>query len=111
MIVFVERPGSIHFGLLVAIALSFWIWPVASKAYTADQQQACTGDAFRLCSAGIPDVDRVTACMVRQKSQLSPGCRVFFRPEPTVTPVAAVKLHSVKHAHKRKTRKPKKHSS
>jgi hypothetical protein len=39
----------------------------------------CTSDAFRLCGSEIPDVDRVTACMVKQKSQLSPGCRALFR--------------------------------
>jgi len=62
----------------------------ASYGYTDDQQQACTGDAFRLCSSDIPDVDRITACMIRNKSQLSPGCRVFFRagPEPEAAPVA-----------------------
>jgi hypothetical protein len=47
-------------------------------AYTAEEQQASSGDAFQLCSAEIPDVDRVT-CMIRNKAQLSPGCRVFFR--------------------------------
>ena len=51
---------------------------------TAEQRAACTGDAFRLCSADIPDVDRITACMTRNKSQLSPPCRAQFRsgPEP-----------------------------
>jgi hypothetical protein len=44
--------------------------------------QACTGDAFRLCSAEIPDVDRVTACMDAKRSQLSPPCRAQFRPDP-----------------------------
>ena len=39
----------------------------------------------------IPDVDRITVCMIKNKSQLSPGCRVFFRPDPeaAVTPVAS----------------------
>jgi hypothetical protein len=51
----------------------------AAHAYTPEQEQMCTGDAMRLCSADIPDVDRVTACMVRLRAQLSPGCRQFFR--------------------------------
>jgi hypothetical protein len=85
------RSGNCHFGLLLAAALSLAMLPTASEAYTPEQQQACSDDAFRLCSAEIPDVDRVTVCMVRNKSQLSPGCRVFFRSEPEegVTPVAA----------------------
>jgi hypothetical protein len=34
----------------------------------------CTGDAMRLCSSEIPDVERVTACMVQKRAQLSDGC-------------------------------------
>ena len=60
----------------------FRSWPAAGQAYTPEQEQACTGDAFRLCSAEIPDVGRVTACMVAKKSQLSPPCRAHFRPDP-----------------------------
>jgi hypothetical protein len=37
----------------------------------------------RLCSADIPDVDGVTACMVRKQDQLSPVCRcISGRPSP-----------------------------
>ena len=54
----------------------------AANAYTAEEQQACTNDAFRLCSSAIPDVDRVTACMVQHKAELSPGCRTQFGPPP-----------------------------
>jgi hypothetical protein len=63
------------------LSLSVLLGPVGAQAYTADEQQACSGDAFRLCSAEIPDVERVTVCMVRHKSQLSPACRVYFRPD------------------------------
>jgi hypothetical protein len=71
---------NFRFGLMLVTALSYSVlWPEASDAYTSDQQQACTGDAFRLCSSEIPDVDRITACMVQNKDQLSPGCRAFFR--------------------------------
>src|SRR5512141_2930564 len=76
------RSRSFQLGLMLVMALSVSMWPAASRAYTPEQQQACSDDAFRLCSADVPDVDRVTACMVRNKSQLSPGCRVFFRPDP-----------------------------
>ena len=54
----------------------------AANAYTAEEQQACTNDAFRLCSSAIPDVDRVTACMVQHKAELSPACRTQFGPPP-----------------------------
>jgi hypothetical protein len=76
------RSRRFRFGLMLATALPVSIGVTAAQAYTPEQQQACSGDAFRLCSAEIPDVDRVTVCMIAKKSQLSPGCRVFFRPEP-----------------------------
>jgi len=84
--------SGLHHGLMLAAALtvsllSILFLPTVGKAYTPEQQQACTGDAFRLCGPDIPDVDRVTACMIRNKSQLSPGCRAFFRSGPE--PVAA----------------------
>jgi hypothetical protein len=68
--------------MLLATALAVSISPAAGQTYTPEQEQACTGDAFRLCSSEIPDVGRVTACMVAKKSQLSPPCRAQFRPDP-----------------------------
>lgn len=76
------RIRNFGFGLTLATALAASMWSSASRAYTPEQEQACTGDAFRLCSAEIPDVARVTACMAAKKSQLSPGCRAQFRPDP-----------------------------
>ncbi|MEH2611376.1 hypothetical protein [Bradyrhizobium sp. AZCC 1693] len=75
------RAGNFRFGWLLATALAVSISPAAGQAYTPEQEQACTGDAFRLCSSEIPDVSRVTACMVAKKSQLSPPCRAQFRPD------------------------------
>jgi hypothetical protein len=68
-------------GLLLATALSVSMWSASGHAYTPEQQQACSGDAFRLCGYEIPDIERVTVCMIRNKSQLSPGCRAHFRPD------------------------------
>jgi hypothetical protein len=45
--------------------------------------------------ADIPDVDRVTAGMVRKQDQLSPGCQVYFRPsepEPAVRASAPLNI-------------------
>src|ERR1700750_2077400 len=76
---------NFQLGATFAVALAFSILPTVGHAYTPEEQQACQPDAFRLCSSEIPDVDRVTACMVAKKSQLSPQCRAFFRsgPEPS----------------------------
>jgi hypothetical protein len=104
---------------MLATAFSFSMLPGSGQAYTPEEEQACSGDAFRLCSAEIPDVDRVTACMVRNQSQLSPGCRAYFRePEraPALTPVAAGRPLAIRPATSgkpvsskaRKPRKPKK---
>jgi hypothetical protein len=115
------RSAICQAALMLAFALSASLLPSASHAYTPEQQQACSGDAFRLCSDAIPDVDRVTVCMIRNRSQLSPGCRVYFRSsEPIVapavvarkpvriTPVSARKPVSGK---PRKTKKPVKPAS
>jgi hypothetical protein len=69
-------------GLLLATACAAVMQPATGHAYTPEQQQACTNDAFKFCSAEIPDVDRVTVCMIRNKTQLSPGCRVYFKSGP-----------------------------
>jgi len=109
---FAVRSRKFQLGLMLATALSVSMWPAASQAYTPEQQQACSDDAFRLCSAEVPDVDRVTVCMVRNKSQLSPGCRVYFRSEPeaAVTPVNVGRPLSIKPESSRKpvSAKPKK---
>lgn len=78
-----------HFGAVLATSFVLAMLPRAGHGYTADEQQACSGDAFRLCSAEIPDVDRITACMIRNKSQLSPECGVFFRSGPETEAEAA----------------------
>jgi hypothetical protein len=76
-----------HFGLALATALFASVLSTSALAYTPEQEQACTPDAMRLCGAYIPDVDRITACMIARKSQLSPECGRFFRGGPQ--PVAA----------------------
>jgi hypothetical protein len=78
----VVRSRNFQFSLLLAAGLSLSALPTASEAYTDQQQQACSPDAMRLCGPEIPDVDRITACMARNRQQLSPECRVFFKPDP-----------------------------
>lgn len=83
------RSGTFQFGVFFIALLALLLQPTTSRAYTQEEQAACSGDAFRLCGPEIPDVDRVTACMVRNKSQLSPECRVYFRPGPEDAAAAA----------------------
>jgi hypothetical protein len=60
--------------LVLASALSFYA--TASLALGTDAERAaCTPDVFRLCSSDIPNVDRIVACLVREKPRLSPACQ------------------------------------
>ncbi|MGN1288232.1 MAG: hypothetical protein ACI4XG_16860 [Bradyrhizobium sp.] len=73
-----ERAGR-RTGVALAVAATVAVLsPTASFAFSAEAQQMCSGDAFRLCSAEIPNIPRITACMVKNRSQLSSGCRVVL---------------------------------
>jgi hypothetical protein len=66
-------------GLVLAFAVSFSALSSSSSfAFSAEAQQMCTGDAFRLCSSEIPNVSRITACMIKQRANLSSGCRIVL---------------------------------
>jgi hypothetical protein len=65
-------------GLILAFALSFSAPSTSSFAFSAEARQMCTGDAMRLCSSEIPDVSRITTCMIRQRASLSGGCRTVL---------------------------------
>jgi hypothetical protein len=73
------RAASLSAAMMMAATMMAAM--TSAQAYTPEQEQACTSDAFRVCGSEIPDVDRVTACMVRNKAQLSPPCRAQFGPE------------------------------
>jgi hypothetical protein len=63
-----------RFGPVLALAVV--AAPVeTSFAFSPEAQLQCTGDAVRLCSSDIPNIDRITACMKQQRSMLSAGCR------------------------------------
>jgi hypothetical protein len=66
-------------GLALAVAASFSaLSSSASFAFSAEAQQMCTGDAFRLCSSEIPNIPAITACMYKHKADLSTGCRTVM---------------------------------
>ena len=78
----IVRSRTFSFALVLSTGLAAALLPTRGEAYSDEQQQACTPDAFRLCNSEIPDVDRITACMIRNRELLSPPCKAFFRPEP-----------------------------
>ena len=63
--------------LLLAIAATA-LFVTPSPVFSSEAQQMCTGDALRLCGHEVPNVQRITACMVRQRANLSPGCRAVM---------------------------------
>ena len=66
-------------GLMLAFAVSISaLSSTSSFAFSAEAQQMCTGDAFRLCSSEIPDIPKITACMYKRRSDLSMGCRTVM---------------------------------
>jgi hypothetical protein len=94
--------GALRAGIVLATTISISAFATEAYAYTAEEQQACMGDAFRLCGSDIPNVQRITACMIRKKAQLTPGCRAHFHPsEAAVKPVTSRSLRGArKPAHK-----------
>ncbi|MBV8925386.1 MAG: hypothetical protein JOZ74_08470 [Bradyrhizobium sp.] len=63
--------------VFAALALA-WTVVSAGPAFalgTPEQRRACTPDVYRLCAGEIPNVRAITACLVRQKGNLSPACR------------------------------------
>jgi hypothetical protein len=61
----------------------------AAEQGSEEERRACTPDAMRLCREYIPNVERIIACMVARRAELSPACQAFFKPdEPEPTTVA-----------------------
>ena len=63
--------SALFLGLAIAASGS-------AGAATAEQRAACTPDVYRLCAGEIPSVPAITACMRRQKANLSANCKAVF---------------------------------
>jgi hypothetical protein len=66
----------------LAVLLAFSA-PLSALAQTHSQEDeaACTPDVLRLCQQYIPKRPEIIACLVANKSDLSPACHeVFSRP-------------------------------
>ena len=48
---------------------------VAAQDVEDETREACKPDAYRLCAAFIPDVERITECMSAKIKEVSPECR------------------------------------
>ena len=66
-------------GIVLAVAVSFAaVSATPGFAFSAEAQQMCTGDAFKLCSDEIPNIPKITACMMKKRASLSTGCRAVM---------------------------------
>ena len=78
--------------ITLAVALTVATFSTGALAQSSEEQQACMNDAFRVCSATIPDRARTTACMVQNKAKLSQACQMVmdkYAPATTATAYAA----------------------
>ncbi len=66
-------------GTLFAVLMFAGAQACFAHSGTADEQQACTPDVFRLCSAQIPSEDRIVACLNKNMAKLSPACRAVMK--------------------------------
>ena len=66
----------------LALAGVAFVCGMAGNSYahsgTKEDQDACTPDVFRFCSAQIPDEARIVACLNRNLKKLSANCRVVM---------------------------------
>ena len=102
-----------HSRITLGVAFTLAMLSTAAVAQTAEDQQACMDDAFRVCSATIPDRARTTACMVANKARLSPACQTVMDKYATQTtqvattvPATPVRATQVRTAHSSRPGKP-----
>jgi hypothetical protein len=71
--------GCLRFATIVVIGLLANAMPGYLRPAAAETvRDACTHDAFRLCSTTIPNVGRTKACLARHRNSLSPKCQTAF---------------------------------
>jgi hypothetical protein len=77
------RAGAVHPFRMAALLVTGASALAQENWGTEEQRAACTPDVLRLCSWEIPNVDRIVACLRREKSQLIAGCRQVLKIEAT----------------------------
>src|SRR2546423_15653049 len=69
--------------ILLGVALA--MLSTAAIAQSAEEQNLCMNDTFRVCSHTIPDHGRTVACMVQNKAKLSSACQMVMDKYATPT--------------------------
>jgi hypothetical protein len=69
----------VRFAAIIVVGLLAGAMPGYFRPAAAETaREACTHDAFRLCSDAMPDVGRTKACLAKNRRSLSPLCRAAF---------------------------------
>ena len=66
--------------VVVMLIVLIWAWCAPIRAQgTAQQRQACTGDAITLCPNALPQgADAIRTCLIANTANLSRPCRAVF---------------------------------
>jgi hypothetical protein len=71
--------ACVWFVLVAMFGVLTGLMPAYVRSAAAETaREACTHDAFRLCSDAMPDVGRTKACLAKNRRSLSPLCRTAF---------------------------------
>ena len=97
----VLRAGALHPVIMATLLLAGSSTLAQENRGTEQQRVACTPDVLRLCSWEIPNVDRIVACLRREKSQLSAGCRQVLKIEATASRAALENSAEPRHVPRR----------
>jgi hypothetical protein len=72
-----KKVSTMTVGSLFVLTAIAFTGPASAQG-TAAQRTACMGDAFRFCSADIPNVSRIETCLLQNRDRLSPACQAQF---------------------------------
>jgi hypothetical protein len=81
------RSSNIFNWKILALSAAIVVAFSGSVAAEVDDEtrEACRPDAWRLCAAFIPNVDRITECMSAKIKEVSPACRAAMIHEDNKT--------------------------
>ena len=72
--------ASVKMAGLISLALIAGCGSAFAQQGTDAEREACTPDAFRLCTSAMPDSGRVESCLRAAGPRLSAGCYAVFYP-------------------------------
>ena len=72
------RRVQMGFGLTIMVLMTTGALANSTVTLQDREQAACYGDVQALCGEFVPDVDKVTSCMLARRDRVSPGCAKYF---------------------------------